>query len=112
MSDTEGKLQAELRRGVIQVAALALTRRETYGYQIAKDLAEHGLVAEEGTLYPILRRLEEQGLVESTWNTKGSRPRKYYHITDAGERTLEGLMTTWRRIHDTLLEVVEQEKDA
>ena len=75
MKDLEEKLEAELRRGVLQIAALALMRERTYGYQLGKDLARHGLETEEGTLYPILRRLQDQGLLTSSWDTRGSRPR-------------------------------------
>jgi PadR family transcriptional regulator PadR len=110
LSQTESKLEAELRRGVLQIAALALMRSSTYGYQLGKDLADLGLDTEEGTLYPILRRLEDQGLVASTWDTEGSRPRKYYRITDAGETTLGRLVETWRAIHRALEDVVSREK--
>lgn len=106
LNGAESKLEAELRRGVLQIAALALMRERTYGYQLGKDLAECGLETEEGTLYPILRRLEDQGLVASTWDTEGSRPRKYYQITAEGETTLRHLTETWRRIDGALSRVV------
>ena len=102
LKDLESKLEAELRRGVLQIAALALMRERTYGYQLGKDLAEKGLETEEGTLYPILRRLQGQGLVESTWDTEGARPRKYYEITNKGRSTLESLLRTWKGIHASL----------
>ena len=106
MKDLDEKLEAELRRGVLQIAALALMRRRTYGYQLGKDLASHGLETEEGTLYPILRRLQEQGLVSSSWDTEGARPRKYYEITAQGRATLESLLASFRRIHAALESVV------
>jgi DNA-binding PadR family transcriptional regulator len=110
LSQPGSKIEAELRRGVLQIAALALMRQRTYGYQLGKDLADLGLEIEEGTLYPILRRLEDQGLVASTWDTGGSRPRKYYRITNEGEVTLSRLVTTWRGIHQALEDVVSREK--
>ena len=102
VKELHAKLEAELRRGVLQIAALALMREPTYGYQLGKDLSAHGLDTEEGTLYPVLRRLEEQGLVLSSWDTEGARPRKYYQITPAGEETLTSLLATWERIHEAL----------
>ena len=102
MKDLEVKLAAELRRGVLQIAALALMREATYGYQLLKDLAGLGLETEEGTLSPILRRPEAQGLVERTWRTDGPRPRKYYLLTDPGRETLERLFTAWRGIRGAL----------
>jgi DNA-binding PadR family transcriptional regulator len=92
----------------LQIAVLALMRERTYGYQLGKDLAANGLETEEGTLYPILRRLEQQGLVWSSWDTEGSRPRKYYAITGKGEETLEELLSTWKRIHGALARVVDR----
>jgi DNA-binding PadR family transcriptional regulator len=93
---------------VLQIAVLALMRERTYGYQLGKDLAANGLETEEGTLYPILRRLEEQGLVQSSWDTEGSRPRKYYQITSDGEGTLANLLAHWRRIHGALEGVIDR----
>lgn len=111
VKDFEEKLGAELRRGVLQIAALALMRRPTYGYQLGKDLAAFGLDTEEGTLYPILRRLEKQGLVGSSWDTDGARPRKYYHITEEGRETLDRLLGSWRRIHASLTDLVAGDED-
>jgi len=110
MKEHQSKLEAELRRGVLQIAALALMRKRTYGYQLGKDLAANGLETEEGTLYPILRRLSDQGLVESTWDTEGRRPRKYYRITPKGEETLRALLGTFRRIHSALEGLVDPEE--
>ncbi len=108
MKGLEAKLTAELRRGVLQIAVLALMRRPTYGYQLGKDLAAHGLETEEGTLYPILRRLEQQGLCESSWDTGGNRPRKYYKTTDEGRATLQNLLATFERIGVALSGVVAE----
>lgn len=107
MKELEAKLTAELRRGVLQIAVLALMRSPTYGYRLGKDLAHHGLETEEGTLYPILRRLEQQGLCESSWDTGGNRPRKYYQTTKKGRKTLESLLATFERIGVALSGVVD-----
>ncbi len=109
MKELETKLAQELRRGVLQIAVLALMRRPTYGYRLLKDLDARGLPAEEGTLYPILRRLEKQGLIGGEWNTDGSRPRKYYRITPEGESTLSTLLHTWQNIHAALSELAAEE---
>jgi len=112
LKELETKLAQELRRGVLQIAALALMRRPTYGYQLLRDLDARGLPTEEGTLYPILRRLEKQELIGGEWDTKGSRPRKYYRITPKGEDTLDTLFATWKSINQALGELaVEEERD-
>jgi DNA-binding PadR family transcriptional regulator len=103
LTDSEARLSAELRRGVLQIAALALMRRPTWGYQLLKDLADRGLQTEEGTLYPVLRRLEQQGLVRSAWETSGVRPRKYYSTTEAGRAALQGLRGEFEVISRALL---------
>ena len=84
MSTLFEKIGAELRRGLIQIAALSLLQERMYGYQLVRILAEAGLETEEGTLYPLLRRLEGQGLLTSEWDTQGSRPRKYYRLSEEG----------------------------
>jgi DNA-binding PadR family transcriptional regulator len=108
VNDAENKLIAELRRGVLQIASLALMRHPAYGYQLLKDLAAHGFDTEEGTLYPVLRRLEQQGLVRSNWETSGARPRKYYETTSAGRAALEGLLGEFGEISRGLTRIVEQ----
>ena len=111
MKQLETKLAAELRRGVLQIAVLALLRKQAYGYQLLKELSAAGLETEEGTLYPILRRLEQQELVASTWSTEGARPRKYYKITSRGLETLDSFLGTWHQIHAALEKLVGQGAD-
>ena len=98
MSTLLDKIGAELRRGLIQIAALSLLQQRLYGYQLVKILAAHGLDTEEGTLYPLLRRLESQGLLAAEWDTNGSRPRKYYVLTDEGLEALPHLEKIWAEI--------------
>jgi len=97
----------EIRRGVLQVAVLALLQRRAYGYDLLRVLSERGLPAEEGTLYPILRRLESEGLLASEWDTTGTRPRKYYESTDAGRAALSALAEEWSRVDASLRSVLE-----
>ena len=92
------KISAELRRGVLILSALSQLNEETYGYALITELAEQGLEIDQGTLYPLLRRLESQGLLDSVWNTEGSRPRRYYVINDAGRAALAALAAEWRSL--------------
>ncbi len=99
---------AEVRRGVVQVAVLALLRRQAYGYDLIRTLASRGLLVEEGTLYPVLRRLQKAGLLNAEWDTTGARPRKYYETTDKGKAVLRDLVAEWHRVDLTLNRIVEQ----
>jgi DNA-binding PadR family transcriptional regulator len=94
------KTEAELRRGVLQLVALALLESQRYGYELVRLLAEAGFETEEGTLYPILRRFEEQGALESHWDTSRARPRKYYRLSPEGIRLRNELLLAWRRVRD------------
>ncbi|MCK6481585.1 MAG: helix-turn-helix transcriptional regulator [Planctomycetaceae bacterium] len=107
MRHPDGKLETELKRGIFQIAVLSLLREPRYGYQIGRLLAEHGLAVEEGTLYPLLRRMEEQDLLESWWVTEQARPRKYYRTTPDGKECLGVLLETWGRVNDALRRVVD-----
>jgi len=108
MSDetTEGHLQ-ELRRGTVVLACLIRLRQPGYGYSLLETLDGYGLRVDANTLYPLLRRLEQQGYLTSEWNTDESRPRKFYRTSEAGERLAAELLTDWaaltaslRRIQD------------
>lgn len=92
--------EAELRRGVLQLVALALLERPRYGYELVRLLGEAGFETEEGTLYPILRRFEEQGALSSTWDTSVARPRKYYRLSPTGLRLRDEMLAAWRRVRD------------
>ena len=85
----------ELRRGVIIIAVLSQLDSEQYGYNLLKILSEKGFDLEQGTLYPLLRRLETQGLLDSSWKLEESRPRRYYVISKKGQETLPKLIEEW-----------------
>jgi len=105
-TDLHDKLNQELRRGVLVLAALSQLLEPKYGYALIDDLSQHGLEIEQGTLYPLLRRLEEQGLLQSEWNVEGSRPRRYYVLSSAGRELLRLLQEDWGqlvRVIDILL---------
>jgi PadR family transcriptional regulator, regulatory protein PadR len=96
--ETVDNLIQELRRGVIVLAVLALLSEEQYGYSVLKLLSDQGLDLDQGTLYPLLRRLENQGLLESHWRLEESRQRKYYVISPAGREILPRLIEEWRKM--------------
>lgn len=96
-----GHLQ-ELRRGTVVMAALATLRHPTYGYALLETLAAAGFAVDGNTLYPLLRRLEKQGLLTSEWNTEESRPRKFYRVSPEGEALLEALLREWQELHTSI----------
>lgn len=105
MTKNDDQLQSqilEVRRGSVVIATLALAREPQYGYALVELLAHAGLEAEANTLYPLLRRLEKQGLLESVWNTEESRPRKYYKTTPEGDAMRAGLLKEWNRLNTNL----------
>lgn len=90
--------QQELRRGTVVLACLLLLRRPGYGYALLEELRGLGFAVDANTLYPLLRRLEGQGMLVSEWNTKEARPRKFYRISPDGERLAAELLADWDRI--------------
>lgn len=88
----------ELRRGVIVLATLSRLSEAQYGYSLLKNLADLGLEVDQGTLYPLLRRLEAQGLLESVWKLEEARPRRYYVISAEGKKALPKLKEEWNSI--------------
>jgi PadR family transcriptional regulator len=90
--------QQELRRGTIVLACLLLLRQPGYGYALLDQLRDLGLSVDANTLYPLLRRLESQGLLTSSWDTKESRPRKFYRTNADGERLAAELLADWKRL--------------
>lgn len=89
------QLRLELRRGILVLAVLSQMDTARYGYNLIQHLTEQGLEIEEGTLYPLLRRLEKQGLLESEWEVGEARPRKYYRISSLGRDVLATLSADW-----------------
>src|ERR1700744_1056670 len=88
-------LRLELRRGCLVLAVLAQLRQEHYGYTLRKSLAEAGLEIEESTLYPLLRRLETQGLLTSEWREEEKRNKRFYRLNAGGESILTQLLAEW-----------------
>jgi DNA-binding PadR family transcriptional regulator len=103
------QLRQELRRGIVVLAVLSLMDSASYGYSLIQQLGALGLDIEEGTLYPLLRRLEKQGFLQSEWDTSESRPRKYYRISDAGRAVLTGLKAEWEETVRVMQGILERE---
>src|ERR1035441_4154636 len=95
-------LRLELRRGCLIVAVLAQLRREQYGYTLRKSLADNGLVIDEGTLYPLLRRLETQGLLASEWREQDKRNKRFYRLSPEGGLILTQLLADWGTMNSSL----------
>ena len=103
-------LRMELRRGVVVLAVLSQMDTARYGYDLIRQLSESGLDVEEGTLYPLLRRLEKQGLLESEWEMGDSRPRKYYRISRQGAKVLAVLAAEWEHTVEIMHGILYGEK--
>ena len=99
-------LRLELRRGCLIVAVLAQLRTERYGYTLRKALADLGLEIDEGTLYPLLRRLEAQELLISEWREEGGRKKRFYRLSADGRQILKLLLTEWKDINAALNRIV------
>ena len=95
-------LRLELRRGCLTLAVLAQLRQERYGYTLRKALAEDGLVIDESTLYPLLRRLEAQGLLASEWREEEKRNKRFYRLTPDGEQIFAQLLQEWHAINASI----------
>ncbi len=101
-SDQFETLKLELRRGAIVLAVLAQLQREHYGYSLRQALSERGLEIEEGTLYPLVRRLEKQGLLVSEWREEAKRRKRFYTISQVGCDVLRQLLEEWRQLNTSI----------
>ena len=110
MDDIIERFETEFKRGMMQLAILYLLEIERYGYDIMRNLKEEGFVAEEGTLYPILRRLEDDKLLSSRWETTGPRPRKYFVITAYGKEVREKLLVSLKSFSAAIERIEKQSK--
>jgi PadR family transcriptional regulator PadR len=99
-------LKLELRRGCLVLAVLAALRHERYGYTLRKELAQRGVEMDEGTLYPLLRRLESQGLLSSEWREEDKRKKRFYRLSVTGKLVLKQLMSEWQSINSSLEGIV------
>ena len=107
--DLYESLRLELRRGSLTLGVLARMRQEHYGYTLRQALAEDGLEMEESTLYPLLRRLEAQGLLVSEWRDEDRRWKRFYRLSPEGEALLARLLEEWRRISLSLKRIINSQ---
>ena len=105
-SEQFDSLRLELRRGCLVMAVLAQLRSEHYGYTLKKELSDRGLDIDEGTLYPLLRRLETQGLLVSEWREEDKRNKRFYRLSAAGKGVLKELLAEWQAINASVNRIV------
>lgn len=101
-------LKLELRRGCLTLAVLTQLRTERYGYTLRKALGEDGLEIDEGTLYPLLRRLESQGLLVSQWREEDKRKKRFYRLSAEGQKILGQLLDEWQRMNASLNKILQE----
>ncbi|MBN8808979.1 MAG: helix-turn-helix transcriptional regulator [Sphingomonas sp.] len=104
------KLRVELRRGSLIVAVLGALREERYGYTLRQTLEDAGLPIDEGALYPLLRRLEAQGLLTSEWREDAKRTKRFYRLSPAGMETLARLLAEWNAISASIVRIAEKDQ--
>ena len=97
----------ELRRGILSLAVLSQLGKEQYGYSLLKALSDQGMEIDQSTLYPLLRRLESQGLLQSDWRiVDEARPRRYYVISAQGKAVLTKLKGEWSTMVGTMKQLL------
>lgn len=101
------KLRQELRRGILVLAVLGSLRQSHYGYSLRKQLQEAGIDIDEGTLYPLVRRLADQGLLTSEWRQGEARERRYYQLSPEGIELLESLGAEWQQLNKHVGKILE-----
>lgn len=108
IQETVSGLTQELRRGTLILLVLGQLSQHRYGYQLVKRFNEQQIPMDANTLYPLLRRLEGQGLLESHWDTGESKPRKYYRITPQGRQVFEETRKIWREYTKKMETLMEE----
>ncbi len=107
--DAYGKLELELRRGVLVLATLSQLRTPRYGYELRQALVDKGMPIEEGTLYPLLRRLETQGVLASEWKIEDGPPRRYYALNADGRKLLKKLTGSWQGMNAAMDRLLKED---
>jgi PadR family transcriptional regulator PadR len=105
--DVFENLRLELRRGGLVLAVLGQLKQEHYGYTLRKALSDKGLAVDEGTLYPLLRRLESQGLLASQWREEDKRQKRFYRLSSEGTRIVALLEAEWRDINTSITRILQ-----
>lgn len=102
MEEIVQNLRMELRRGTLVMCVLSQLKEARYGYSLIQGLTNKGVQIDQNTLYPLLRRLEKQGLLDSSWSVDEARPRKYYELNEQGLLVLNSLVKEWSAMHRTI----------
>lgn len=110
MGNPTQNLISELRRGTLVLSVLSQLHGQQYGYSLKEQLSEHNIRIDEGTLYPLLRRLESQGLLDSEWVLAGSRPRRYYRLNGAGREVLDTVAHEWHNMVQAIYDLLQEEE--
>lgn len=110
VDETVSGLRQELRRGTLILLVLSQLNEPMYGYSLVKKLNDHEIPMDANTLYPLMRRLEGQGLLKSEWDTTESKPRKYYRITDDGKMVLQKTKEYWKKFSTNVDAMLEGEQ--
>ena len=109
MEDILQNIQQEMKRGTLVLAVLTQMDQPQYGYSLIQALNDQGLIVEQNTLYPLMRRLEKQGLLESIWQVEGNRPRRYYKISELGANVRTELINAWKILGKTMTNLIGDE---
>jgi PadR family transcriptional regulator, regulatory protein PadR len=107
MTKSKENFISELRRGTLVLSVLSQLDDPQYGYSLKERLSEQGIDIDQGTLYPLLRRLESQGLLDSEWVLTESRPRRYYQINAQGKEILQSLVHEWQSMVTALEKLIK-----
>jgi len=110
MEEIIQNLILELRRGTLILSVLSQLRERQYGYALKERLAEQGVDIDQGTLYPLLRRLEKQGLLDSAWDVSEARPRRYYVLSEQGREVLTVMVAEWQQLVSVMEQVLAADK--
>ncbi len=104
--------ELELRRGVLTLSVLSQLRTPQYGYSLLQALTKQGMEIDQNTLYPLLRRLEQQGFLDSDWSLEESRPRRYYVLNAQGTAALQTLRGQWQQLVQTVDRLMDSKEEA
>jgi DNA-binding PadR family transcriptional regulator len=110
MASPQENLISELRRGTLVLSVLSQLQEQEYGYSLRERLSERSIEIDQGTLYPLLRRLESQGLLDSEWALTGSRPRRYYRLNATGRQVLDTLVREWQNMVEAIDHLLQERK--
>ncbi len=102
------RMRMELRRGILVLAVLASLEKEQYGYSLRKELNQSNIDVEEGTLYPLITRLEGYGLLSSEWRVTDARKKKFYKTSPNGKKLLKELTKEWHKLTESVNDIMEK----